>query len=98
MKAPHSNGRILLQTDMRKGAEVDMSSQLSENKGIHRTSLSHKTIGVVLPGTIALCCVILCPCFYRKRKETAHAVLDKDPSSGNSHISLYFYLKSFKVD
>ncbi|PKI70396.1 hypothetical protein CRG98_009210 [Punica granatum] len=32
----------------------------------------------------ALCCVVLCPCFYRKRKDTAQAVLARDPSSVDS--------------
>ncbi|KAK4781790.1 hypothetical protein SAY86_015892 [Trapa natans] len=63
---------------------VDANNQLSGNKGIHRTLLNRKNVAVVVPGMLALCCVILCPCFYWKRKETTTVVLAKDPDSVGS--------------
>lgn len=72
-----------------EGATVDTSNQMGVNKDIHRTLLTHKTVGMVVPGVLALCCVVLCPCFHKKRKEMAHAALAKEPSSGNPLLLLW---------
>lgn len=53
-----------------------------KNKERNTTMLSNKTIGIVVPGILALCCVLICPCFYAKRKEVSHTVLENEISSG----------------
>lgn len=69
-------GRKLLLEGTKEDSTVNPKS--------NRTFLTHKTIGMAVPGILALCCVLVCPCFYRKRKEVDHAVLEKEPSSLNS--------------
>lgn len=51
-------------------------------------------------------CGLLCPCFYRKRKATAHTVLSKEPNSSESitictyiivcYVLTYSFLGNFK--
>ncbi|XP_050388179.1 calmodulin-binding receptor-like cytoplasmic kinase 3 [Argentina anserina] len=40
-----------------------------------------KTVGIAASGALLVCCVFLCPCFYKKRRETAHNALAKDTNS-----------------
>ncbi|XP_022135089.1 calmodulin-binding receptor-like cytoplasmic kinase 3 [Momordica charantia] len=45
---------------------------------------SPKNIGIVLTGTFVLCCGVLCPCFYRKRRRTVQKALVKEQQSVHS--------------
>ncbi|TKY54800.1 Calmodulin-binding receptor cytoplasmic kinase 3 [Spatholobus suberectus] len=48
-------------------------------------STSSRVVGFYAGGALLACCVVLCPCFFRKRrKATSHAVLTKDPNSMDS--------------
>lgn len=55
-----------------------------------KTLSTPKKVGVVAAGAVLACCLFICPCFYKKRKNTAHSVLEKDPNSSRS----IFYLAS----
>lgn len=43
--------------------------------------LTTKKVGIAATGLFIMTCALLCPCFYKKRKATAHTVLAKDPNS-----------------
>ncbi|CAN0892105.1 Calmodulin-binding receptor-like cytoplasmic kinase 3 [Linum grandiflorum] len=51
-------------------------------------TISTKHIGVIATGIVAMCCGVICPCFYKRRKATSHTVLSKDPVSMDSMSSL----------
>ncbi|CAN1215679.1 Calmodulin-binding receptor-like cytoplasmic kinase 3 [Linum perenne] len=51
-------------------------------------TISMKHIGVIATGIVALCCGVLCPCIYKRRKASSHTVLSKDPVSMDSISSL----------
>ncbi|KAG4943003.1 hypothetical protein AAZX31_17G106400 [Glycine max] len=47
--------------------------------------VSSKVVVIGAGGALLVCCAVLCPCFYAKRrKATSHAVLAKDPNSMDS--------------
>ncbi|KAI6681558.1 hypothetical protein NL676_035439 [Syzygium grande] len=76
-------GRKFLQTEV-SVHKVDEQSHEKEQKKSPNFLLTHKSVSLVVPGILALSCVLACPCFYRKRKEAAHTVLPKDLNSVNS--------------
>ncbi|KAB2071930.1 hypothetical protein ES319_A08G256600v1 [Gossypium barbadense] len=41
-------------------------------------------VGVAASGIVLTCCVFICPCVYRKKRETASTVLKKEPNSSDS--------------
>ena len=43
-----------------------------------------KKVGIAASGMFLACCVFLCPCFFKKRRESAHKVLAKEPNSSES--------------
>ncbi|CAN1824744.1 Calmodulin-binding receptor-like cytoplasmic kinase 3 [Linum perenne] len=51
-------------------------------------TISMKHIGVIATGIVAMCCGVLCPCIYKRRKASSHTVLSKDPVSMDSISSL----------
>ncbi|KAF8034848.1 hypothetical protein BT93_C1006 [Corymbia citriodora subsp. variegata] len=76
-------GRKFLQTEVSVD-KVDEQSQEKEEKKSRNFLSTNKSISFAVPGVLALSCVLVCPCFYRKRKESAHTVLPKDLNSVNS--------------
>ncbi|KAL8223159.1 hypothetical protein R6Q57_020558 [Mikania cordata] len=48
-------------------------------------------------GILVLCCALLCPCFRSRKKDMAHAVLAKEPSSMDSVSSIEMNSVSEKV-
>lgn len=60
---------------------------------------SPKNVGLAASGAFLLCCVLLCPCFYKKRKETAETVLAKELNLSKSYLLLYVfpYLIDYKL-
>ena len=47
-----------------------------------------QNIGIVVTGTFVLCCGVLCPCFYQKRRRTVQRALDKEQQSGELLVLL----------
>lgn len=76
-------GRKFLQTEVSED-KVDGQSHEKEEKKSQNFLSTHKSVSLVIPGVLALSCVLVCPCIQRKRKEAAHTVLPKDPNSVNS--------------
>lgn len=88
-KLSFKTGRKMLQKEGReepKGPKSHDGGQNIHHRGKNDPeSLSTtKKVGAAATGVIFLSCALLCPCFYRKRKATEHAVLSKDPNSSES--------------
>ncbi|XP_030548728.1 calmodulin-binding receptor-like cytoplasmic kinase 3 isoform X2 [Rhodamnia argentea] len=76
-------GRKFLQTEVSVDKVVEQSQEKEEKKS-RNFPLTHKSVSLVVPGVLALSCVLVCPCLYRKKKEAAQTVLPKDMNSVNS--------------
>ncbi|KAH6819161.1 Calcium-dependent lipid-binding family protein [Perilla frutescens var. frutescens] len=50
--------------------------------------LKPKMLAMAVPAFFLLCCALVCPCFQARKKDTAHAVLSKEPNSIDSVSSL----------
>lgn len=88
---PLEAGRKLLQKVVREETTEHQKSKPSEAKTDHKSVLTSKKLAMAVPGMFVLCCAFLCPCFRKRRKETVHTVLSKDPvSSESKHL---FFLK-----
>ncbi|KAF8407164.1 hypothetical protein HHK36_006290 [Tetracentron sinense] len=59
--------------------------------------LTPKTVAMAIPGMFLFSCILLCPCFRSRRKETANVVLAKDPISMDSASSLELSSASKKI-
>ncbi|CAI8610394.1 unnamed protein product [Vicia faba] len=69
---PSMGGRKLLQEDLNKN-----STSQGDSKHV-----SSNHVGIFAGGALLVCCAIVCPCFYgKRRKTTAHTVLEKDSNS-----------------
>ncbi|CAJ2634682.1 calmodulin-binding receptor-like cytoplasmic kinase 3 [Trifolium pratense] len=69
---PSKGGRKLLLKDLNNN-----STSQGESK-----SVSSNQVGIFAGGALLVCCAVVCPCFYgKRRKATSHAVLEKDPNS-----------------
>ncbi|KAE9609746.1 hypothetical protein Lal_00006096 [Lupinus albus] len=89
VKLPSKAGRKLLQKDL--------SNKPTTSQGDSKPLPTFK-VGIFAGGALLLCCVVLCPCFYgKRRKATSHAVLAKDPNSMDSVSSFEGNSVSAKV-
>lgn len=76
---PSRTVRKLLQKESRDKSTFD------NKKKKDFASLSATTkVGIAASGMFLACCVFLCPCFFKKRRESAHRVLAKEPNSSES--------------
>ncbi|KAJ4709069.1 Kinase family protein [Melia azedarach] len=101
-KLSFKTGRKMLQKEGReepKGPKSHDGGQNIHHRGKNDPeSLSTtKKVGAAATGVIFLSCALLCPCFYRKRKATEHAVLSKDPNSMDSVSSFDVVSASEKI-
>lgn len=71
---PLKAGRKLLKTD---------SNSESKSQGDSKPLSAH-VVGISAGGALFVCCLVLCPCFFKRRKTTSHAVLNKEPNSMDS--------------
>ncbi|KAL4302758.1 hypothetical protein GQ457_10G016420 [Hibiscus cannabinus] len=55
--------------------------------------------GIVVSGIFLTCCVFICPCVYRKKRETVPTVLTRDPKSSDStsHLDMNVHAPPEKV-
>lgn len=81
-------GNLYLYRDRKLlGREIGKESNRGKSEGeggrtTKNAEFNTVKIGMVGgPGIFALCCVSLCPCFFRKRRPTGHTVLPKDVDS-----------------
>lgn len=69
---PSKAGRKLLQKDLNNNSMSQGDSK----------QVSSSQVGIFAGGALLVCCAVVCPCFYgKRRKATSHAVLEKDPNS-----------------
>ncbi|XP_021277581.1 calmodulin-binding receptor-like cytoplasmic kinase 3 [Herrania umbratica] len=80
-------GRELLQEHLKEHDEHDEPALKPKDKNKRKYSVPTK-VGMVAAGILLTCCVFICPCFYRKKRATAHTVLEKDPNSMDSASAL----------
>ncbi|XP_038711454.1 calmodulin-binding receptor-like cytoplasmic kinase 3 isoform X2 [Tripterygium wilfordii] len=84
---PSREGRKLMQKNVREELtthDIGRTAQPDKEKNDSRFLSTPQNVGIIASGAFVVCCAFLCPCFYRKRKATAHAVLANDPSSTDS--------------
>ncbi|KAM7264242.1 hypothetical protein ACFE04_001925 [Oxalis oulophora] len=74
----------------------DEKSPSDEKNGSNSFPTSTK-IGVAATGLFAMCCVLFCPCLYKKTKPTNHTVLDKELNSIDLASSFEMSVGSHKV-
>ncbi|XVF34578.1 hypothetical protein REPUB_Repub18cG0070600 [Reevesia pubescens] len=82
-------GRKLLQEPKKD----DLPDHNPEEKNNKKYSASTK-VGIAAAGIFLACCGLACPCFYRKKRATAHTVLTKDPNSTDSASPLEMNIQS----
>ncbi|XP_020270597.1 calmodulin-binding receptor-like cytoplasmic kinase 3 isoform X1 [Asparagus officinalis] len=61
-------GRKLLQ---RTPANTSISNQLHRKDQQEEKTLAPATMALAIPGAFLLCCALMCPCFYAKKKESS---------------------------
>jgi hypothetical protein len=78
---PSKGGRKLLLKDLNNNSTSRGESE----------SVSSNQVGIFAGGALLVCCAVLCPCFYgKRRKATSHAVLEKDPNSSELMFAYTF--------
>nr|DAD27242.1 TPA_asm: hypothetical protein HUJ06_028710 [Nelumbo nucifera] len=94
-RAGRKNGREL---EMNEDAlrKLDEKIHQRNDNPDHRPWLSPKTLAMAVPGMFLLCCIILCPCFRSRRKESEQAALANDSSSKHS-VSMEVLSSSNKI-
>lgn len=84
-----------------KEERKEESTNFKDGQYLHRRAkedpksfATPKNIGIVVTGTfVVLCCGVLCPCFYRKRRHTVQRALEKEQSGESSVLSEFFDLR-----
>ncbi|KAK3039981.1 hypothetical protein RJ639_027171 [Escallonia herrerae] len=94
---PLGAGRKVLQNVDKDEARLHQKSQPSKAKYGHQSPLTPKTLAMAAPGLLLLCCSILCPCFYARRRGTTLTVLEKEPNLMDSASSVEMNSVSEKV-
>ncbi|XP_022845282.1 calmodulin-binding receptor-like cytoplasmic kinase 3 isoform X1 [Olea europaea var. sylvestris] len=95
-KVPSESGRKLLRNTVREGSaenNFDKKSQGRKDNSI----LTSKGLYMAVPAFFIICCVVLCPCFRSRKKETPNAVLDKETNSMDSILSVQMNSVSEKI-
>lgn len=89
-------GRKILQKEIsgHVNDQTDNSGELKKDAQVLPTS---KIVGIAATGLIFMSCALICPCFFRKRRATAHTVLAKEPNSMDSASSFEMSSVSEKV-
>lgn len=72
---------------MQKELRDESTFHRGEDKNTFESLSTTKKVGIASGGALLVCCVFLCPCFYKKRREAAHNVLDEDVNSSKSLTS-----------
>uniref|UniRef100_A0A6N2N6Y7 non-specific serine/threonine protein kinase n=1 Tax=Salix viminalis TaxID=40686 RepID=A0A6N2N6Y7_SALVM len=72
---------LLQQKEREEPSNHDPGRDTPKGKDDPETLSTPCKAGLAVAGVVVLCCGILCPCLYKKRKATTHTVLEKDPNS-----------------
>ncbi|XP_059637878.1 calmodulin-binding receptor-like cytoplasmic kinase 3 isoform X2 [Cornus florida] len=81
-------GSKFLQKVVREESASHNFDRKSQPSGCKSLLTPKKLTAMAVPGIFVLCCSFLCPCFHKRRKETGHDVLSKNPSSMGSVSSV----------
>ncbi|KAL5786362.1 hypothetical protein ACOSQ2_008754 [Xanthoceras sorbifolium] len=98
-EVPFKGGRKILQKEVREESEARDIGQTHPTEEINdpKSLSTTKKVGLIGSGILVMSCALLCPCIYRKRKATAHAVLSKEPNSTDSISSFDVNSASEKI-
>ncbi|KAJ6731871.1 NODULATION RECEPTOR KINASE-LIKE PROTEIN [Salix purpurea] len=88
---------LLQQKEREEPSNHDPGRDTPKGKDDPETLSTPYKAGLAVAGVVVLCCGILCPCLYKKRKATTHTVLEKDPNSMDSVSSFNATPASEKV-
>ncbi|KAL8497817.1 hypothetical protein ACS0TY_021235 [Phlomoides rotata] len=69
------------------GIDNDGKSLDEKNKS-GNLIMKPKMLAIAVPAFFFLCCMLICPCFQARKKDTGHTVLSREPHSTDSVISL----------
>ncbi|XP_024021754.1 calmodulin-binding receptor-like cytoplasmic kinase 3 isoform X1 [Morus notabilis] len=91
-----STGRKLLP----KGSTYESTVPAHDGEGKSESKFlsTPKQFGILAGGSVLACCVFICPCFYRKRKETSHTALTKEQNSTDRGYVTADSVSSFDVN
>ncbi|KAJ0799979.1 putative protein kinase RLK-Pelle-RLCK-IV family [Helianthus annuus] len=92
-----SGGRRILQNLIRDGDLEREAKESKKTKDDKDSKFKAKYLVMGASGILVLCCGFLCPCFRSRKKEMAHTVLAKEPSSMDSTSSIEMNSVSEKV-
>ncbi|KAK3213130.1 hypothetical protein Dsin_017836 [Dipteronia sinensis] len=84
-ETPFKGGRKILQKEVGKESKTRDTDHPGGrwNSGPKSPSTAKKA-GLVAGGILVMSCAVICPCIYKRRKATSHAVLSKDLNSTDS--------------
>lgn len=91
-----SSRKLLEKGSKYESSVPDQNNYHGKEKNHSRFASTPKKIGILAAGSVLSCCVFLCPCFNRKRKETSDAALTKDQST--SEFMSFSYIVSDHFD
>ncbi|KAI3805407.1 hypothetical protein L1987_27760 [Smallanthus sonchifolius] len=83
-----SGGRRILQNLVKDGSLEREEKESKKTKDDKDFNIKTKYLVMGASGFLVLCCAFLCPCFRSKKKDMAHTVLAKEPSSMDSASSI----------
>lgn len=94
---PFSDGRRFLRNLVRDGTLEGERSDKKKTKGDQDSVFRTKYLVMGGSGIFILCASFVCPCFWARRKDTAHTVLVKEPNSMDSTSSIEMNSVSDKI-
>lgn len=91
-----STGRKLLQKGPAYESAVPAGN--GEEKNDSEFLTTPKQYGILAAGSVLACCVMICPCFYRKRRESSQTDFTKEQNSNRGYVTALDSVSSLEVN